>query len=171
MSAPDKLREAKFFIELLHALEERGHALSNHATPAQEASYLFSAILNAFYSALVIVEESSKVHATEFRAAHKEIYAHAKKDGVRAVTVHKQHVPVTHSGYIPPAGNNVILPFRDKPKLVPEAKLGDLTFKSLHYVCLPRDWSIVHALEFCEEHYPHLERFVISHTSVAKQGI
>jgi hypothetical protein len=160
MSTRDKLKEAKFFIELLHALEERGESFSHGATAGEEASYLFSAIVNSFYSVIVMLEDAG-VDAAAFRTEHAEIYANAKTGGVRAVTVHKQHVPMSLSGYIPPLGNELALAFRAPPKLASSRSTTVLAFKNQHYVCLPRDWSVVHALEFCENHLRTLEAFVV----------
>lgn len=45
-----KLEEIKFHLELLYAIEESGKSLTLINNPEKEASYLVSAVLNAFYS-------------------------------------------------------------------------------------------------------------------------
>ncbi len=165
MSSAKKLQEAAFFIELLHALEERGASLTRCDDPALEASFLFAAILNAFYSTIVMMEQEG-VNAKAFRAAHPAIYAHGR--GERAKTVHIAHVETAHSGYIPPRGDNVVLTFRPPPRIAPvkESAPGraDLHFKGEHYMHIELTDRKVHALQFCEEHLSELTAFRASVT-------
>lgn len=55
MSSSRKLQEAAFFIELLDALQERGESLTHLEDVEAEASFLYAAILNAFYSVVEIM--------------------------------------------------------------------------------------------------------------------
>lgn len=166
MSSAKKLQEAVFFIELLHALERRGTSLTRCDDPALEASFLFAAILNAFYSTIAMMEQEG-VSAKAFRAAHPAIYAHGR--GERAKTVHIAHVETAHSGYIPPRGDKVVLTFRRPPRLTPvkESSLGraDLYFREEHYMHIELTDRKVHALEFCEEHLADLTAFRASVTT------
>jgi len=160
MSSAKKLQEAAFFIELLHALEERGAPLTWCDDPSLEASFLFAAILNAFYSTIAMMEKEG-VNAKAFRAAHPAIYAHGR--GERAKTVHTAHVETVHSGYIPPRGDKVVLTFRRPPRLAPvkESAPGcaDLHFRAEHYMHIEMTGENVHALQFCEEHLAELTAF------------
>ena len=171
MSAAQKLDEARFFLELLHALEVRGSTLTNNASAAEEASYLFSAILNSFYSVIAILQESG-IDVRSFKKEHVEIYGRITDRGVRAMTVHKEHVPMGLSGYVPPV-RKVDLWFRRKPKLVssPQPGRSSVNFKvtERHYVLLPRNWSLVNALDYCEDHYQALAAFVQSGAGNATQ--
>lgn len=166
MSSATKLQEAAFFIELLHALEERGTSLTWCDDLGLKASFLFAAILNAFYSTIVMMEEEG-VNAKAFRAAHPTIYAHGR--GERAKTVHKAHVETAHSGYIPPRGNKVVLTFRRPPRLAPvkESAPGraDLYFRAEHYMHIELTDEKVHTLQFCEEHLAELTAFRASATT------
>ena len=166
MSSAKKLQEAAFFIELLQALEERGASLTRCDDPALEASFLFAAILNAFYSTIAMMEHEG-VNAKAFRAAHPAIYAHGR--GERAKTVHKAHVETAHSGYIPPRGDNVVLTFRRQPRLAPvkESTPGhvDLHFRAEHYMHIELMDLKVHALQFCEGHLAELTAFHASVTT------
>ena len=59
MSSRRKLQEAAFFIELLHALQERGSSLTHLEDTAAEASFLYAAILNAFYSVVEVMRKEA----------------------------------------------------------------------------------------------------------------
>ncbi len=158
MSAQEKLEEAKFFLELLQTLEEKGSALTSTATSDQEASFLFSAIVNALYSAVAMLEEA-EVNLMHFRKEHAELYAIGKKGGARAVTVHKQHLRMAFSHTTPP--------FMEPAFSLRE--LPDGATQNRHYIVLPRDWSIVHALEFCHYHYCKLQDFMQRSGVLAQQ--
>jgi hypothetical protein len=47
MTSHLKLKEAAFYTELLHALEQRSDSLTNQATASEEASFLFTSALIA----------------------------------------------------------------------------------------------------------------------------
>lgn len=71
MSSAQKLQEAAFFIELLHALEKRNEPLTNVDDSETEASFLYAAILNAFYSTVEIMRKEGH-HTRDFKAKHPE---------------------------------------------------------------------------------------------------
>lgn len=134
-----KLNEAAFFIELFAATQERSESLTRNTDLITEASFLFSAIMNAFYSALDQWKTTTKDVATykAFIEKYPEIYSHSHFGGWRSTTVHVQHIPISHSGHVPPKGNQVDLVFSHSPKLAArESKPGsvDLHFHPLYYV-------------------------------------
>lgn len=124
MSSNQKLKEAEFFLELLDVLDHRKRPLTRESDTAHEASYLFSAILNAFYSTIVIMRDEEKVDVQDFVDAYPEIYARAKDGGERAKTIHVSHTVPALSGYVPPQGDQVSLDFRKTPVLIEEAQVG-----------------------------------------------
>ncbi len=63
MSSAKKLEEAQFFLELLDALDQRKRPLTHIGDAAKETTYLFSAILNSFYS---VVEKEEIVLMVQF---------------------------------------------------------------------------------------------------------
>lgn len=114
-----KLKKAEFFIELFVATQEKGESLTHDASLLEEASYLCSAIMNAFCSALDQwrSKTNNEVAYKEFVSRFQEIYAHSHHGGWRSSTVQVQHLPIAHSGYIPPEGGQVHLVFLHPPKL------------------------------------------------------
>lgn len=166
MTARLKLQEAAVFLELMHALQLRGESLTNCADASREASFLFSAVMNAFYSAVEILRANG-VDTKAFRLAHPEVYADGSKGGMRARTVHLAHVDTSHSGYIPPPGDQVNMYLRPAPKLVPDLKPEagkgvHLVFRAEHYVMIELLGRQVQALDFCTEQYGHLAGFLDS---------
>ena len=156
MSSQRKLQEAAFFIELLHALQERGDSLTHLGDLDAEASFLYAAILNAFYSVVEIMRVEG--HDTRsFKAAHPEIYADGSRGGERAKTVHISHTEVALAGYEPPPGNEVNVIFRQHPKLVPPPPRvpgrADLVFRPEYYFHVQLLGKRVNALDFCQMHY------------------
>jgi hypothetical protein len=156
MSSRRKLQEAAFFIELLHALQERGDSLTHLGDLDAEASFLYAAILNAFYSVVEIMRVEG--HDTRsFKTAHPVIYADGSKGGERAKTVHISHTEVDLAGYEPPPGNEVNFIFRQHPKLVPPpARVPgrvDLVFRPEYYFHVSLLGRRVNALDFCQSHY------------------
>jgi len=126
LSSIEKLEEAKFFLELLDSLNHRVESLTKIEDKAKEASYLFSATLNSFYSVIAIMRDSEGVSVSSFTKNYPEIYARAKNGGERAKTVHVNHTNTAHSGYIPPSANEVNFYFRDLPKLAdPNKNVGN----------------------------------------------
>jgi hypothetical protein len=159
VSSARKLQEAAFFIELLHALEERNEPLTNVADAEAEASFLYAAILNAFYSVIEIMRKEGH-DSRDFKTRHPEIYADGSKGGERAKTVHIAHIEPSLAGYEPPPGNAVNFRFRSRPRLCPEKPptLGrvDLQFKPQYYFRIELRGKNVHALEYCDEHLDEL---------------
>jgi hypothetical protein len=82
MSSHRKLQEAAFFIELLHALQERGTSLTHLDDSESEASFLYAAVLNAFYSVVEIMRKEG-YDTRPFKALHPMIYADGSKGGER----------------------------------------------------------------------------------------
>jgi hypothetical protein len=158
MSARAKLDEVAFFLELLQTLEEKGSPLVGTASYEEEASFLFSAVVNALYSAIAILEESG-VKVKAFKDKHPDLYGTVKKGGVRAVTVHKQHVPTAFTRTLPPF---------NEPGFSLSA-LHECSVQNRNYVVLPRDWLVVHALEFCHYHFHELMGFI--QQIEAQQGV
>jgi len=162
MSSDEKLKEAEFFLELLDALDHRKRSLTCIADPAQEASFLFSAILNAFYSAVVIMRDEEDVDVKDFVNENPEIYDRAKNGGQRAKTVHVSHTMPAVSGYIPPQGNKVTLDLRRTPLLVEEARdprTIDLPLGPNHYMYISLKDESVEVAEFCYKHFYKLREF------------
>lgn len=161
MSSDQKLKEAEFFLELLDALDERKRPLTRVADTAQEASYLLSAILNAFYSAVVIMRDEEKIDVEEFVAANPEIYARADRGGERARTVHVSHTLPAFSGYLPPK-LDAPLYMRKTPVLVEEAQIPgrmDVVFGPNHYIYVALKGRNIEVCEFCYDHFCKLRAF------------
>jgi hypothetical protein len=153
MSSKRKIEEATFFIELLHALQERSEPLTHLDDLDAEASFLYAAILNAFYSTVETMEHEG-IDTKPFRAKHPEIYAYGSKGGERAKTVHLGHTDAAPVSYRP----STTLVFRRPARLVEERELAtpaprnSLVFKKEFYFYVELAGENVHALEFCEDH-------------------
>ena len=162
MSSARKLQEAAFFIELLHALEERGEPLTHIDNLEAEASFLYAAILNAFYSTVEIMRKEG-LDSRDFKEKHPAIYADGSKGGERAKTVHLLHTEPAHSGYEPLRGDQVYLQFRRPPRLLPTPLRVpgrvDLVFKKEFYFHVDLAGRNVHALTFCERHLDELRQY------------
>ena len=162
MSSRRKLQEAAFFIELLHALQERGSSLTHLEDTAAEASFLYAAILNAFYSVVEVMRKEGQ-NTQLFKQQHPEIYADGSKGGERAKTVHIGHTEADLAGYVPPPGDQIELVLRRPPKLVPfdPAKPGyaSLGLRQEYYFYVELLGKRVNALQFCERHYAKLHGF------------
>lgn len=162
MSSAQKLKEAAFFIELLHALEERGEPLTHADDSCAEASYLYGAILNAFYSTVAIMQTEG-FDAREIKKRHPEVYADGSKGGERGRNVHICHVETALYGYEPPAGDAVHFVFRATPRLVSSEPItpgrADLVFRGQYYFHIQLHGKNVHALTFCEQHLAELSKF------------
>ena len=166
MSSARKLDEAQFFLELLDALDRRRCPLTRDADTASEASFLYAAILNSFYSAIAIMRDQEGIDVSAFVVAHPEIYARADKGGERAKTVHVHHTEPAFSGYIPPDAHAVDLNFRPTPRLVEESRQpgrADLHFGPDHYMHIERRGELVNVTDFCYEHFHELKRFRENH--------
>ncbi|MET4000494.1 hypothetical protein [Marinobacterium sp. MBR-109] len=166
MSASEKLAEARFFLELLDALESRNSPLTRDATCEKEASYLLSAILNALYSALEQAKPIIGVDALKkYKDENTSIFK--GKGGLRNITVHDRHVSPDFSGYIPPAPNAVNFDMRAKPKLIEEVEeftpdgVIKVTLGSSHYVDLGT--GLKDLTELCFEQFYRLREFLRYH--------
>jgi len=127
-----------------------------------EASFLYAAILNAFYSVVEIMRKEG-YDTRPFKGQHPTIYADGSKGGERAKTVHLSHTEVDLAGYEPPRGSQVNLTFRRPPKLAPSPTRQpgrfDLVFKHEYYFYVELLGRRVNALEFCERHYSELHAY------------
>ena len=170
MSSSRKLQEAAFFIELLDALQERGESLTHLEDVEAEASFLYAAILNAFYSVVEIMRVEG-YDTRAFKAAHPVVYADGSKGGERAKTVHISHTEVDLAGYEPSPAGEVNFIFRQPPKLIPPPVSTpgrvDLVFKSEYYFHVSLLGRRVNALDFCHMHYFKLCELHASLTSAA----
>jgi hypothetical protein len=168
MSSSRKLQEAAFFIELLHALQQRGDPLTHLDDAEAEASFLYAAILNAFYSTVEILRKEG-FDTRDFKAKHPAIYADGSKGGERAKTVHISHTESSLWGYEPPPGGQVHLAFRGAPRLVPEPARtpgrADLVFRREFYFRVELEGRNVNALSYCERHLEELRRYHASNTA------
>ena len=162
MTAATKLTEAKFFLELLDALQNRRVALTHAASSGEEASFLMSAVLNSLYSALEQAKPIIGIDAVKF---YKSENPHIFKGsgGLRNITVHERHVGVDFAGYIPPPGNAVNFDFRPTPRLVEEARSArssgnlELNLGPDFYVEL--DGKLVEIGKLCHKQYYSLRSF------------
>lgn len=162
MSSRRKIEEARFFVELIEALEERGESLTHAADPASEASFLFAAALTSFYGAAVMLFETegqSKEAVRNFMGRHPDIYGHG--EGTRAITVHKRHVEITTTGYILPPGDQVNFYCTDPPKLAPPPPPpGHFVFGGGYfYTVLSPSGREVRIRDFCLEHLGAIRQF------------
>jgi hypothetical protein len=161
MSSAKKLEEAQFFLELLDALEQRQHPLTHAGDKAKEASYLYSAILNAFYSVCDMMRrrEGFAAETEAFMQAHPEIYKYGK--GERAKTVHIRHIDTAHSGYHWTAGNDFDAP-RVKPILIREREIPgrvDFYIGPINYMDIELLDTRVPVTKFCFDHFYILRNF------------
>lgn len=164
MSTATKLGEARFFLELLDALDKRKRPLTNDSSAAQEASYLLSAFLNSLYSALEHAKSSSvAVEAIqEYKRSRPDVLG---GKGIRNLTVHEKQVEPSHAGYIPPHGNAVNFDFRPTPRLVQEerATAKGVVFNmgpSYYFECGGREVSVT---ELCSNELYELRKFLAAH--------
>lgn len=167
MSSSRKIEEAQFFLELLDALDERRKPLTRTGDTAKEASFLFAAVLNSFYSAVTIMRDEEGINVKPFTDAHPEIYARAKGGGERAKTVHVAHTDTSFSGYIPPPGNAANFRFKATPRLVEEARLAgraEVRFGPDHYMFIDLRNRMENVTDFCYEHFGKLKKFHASTT-------
>ncbi len=162
MTSHLKLSEAQFFIELLQSLEERSESLTHLEDPNLEASFLWAAILNAFYSTVEIMRVEG-FDTRDFKKLHPEIYADGSKGGERAKTVHISHSETSLAGYIPPRGDSVNLRFIRRSKLSDQRpktpERVDLVFRPHYYFAVTHLQQQVHAVSFCLEHLAELKKY------------
>lgn len=162
MSSSKKLEEAQFFLELLDALDRRRKPLTRSENTAKEASYLFAAVLNSFYSTVAIMRDEEGINVKTFVNEHPEIYARAKDGGERAKTVHVKHTEAAFSGYIPPKGNALNFDLRKTPLLIEEAcnfDRVDCTFGPDHYMFIELRGKLEQVTQFCYSHFYKLKAF------------
>lgn len=159
-SLPPKLAEAAFFIELFEATEQRAESLTHNSDPKTEASYLFSAILGAFYAALDQWHRANrdKARYDAFTKKHAVIYGHSDRGGWRNTTVHVRHLEISHAGYIPNAGGRVTLVFGAPPKLATPLRPGQLVFTPSYYV--EHSGKMVEVVSFSRAHLAELAALI-----------
>ena len=154
-----KLQEARFFLELLDTLEQRGDSLTTNSTAKDEVSFLLSAILNSFYSVtehLKDVIDISKIQ--DYKKLHPLFYS--GKCGLRNITVHERHVEADHKGYIPPVGK-VNLTLRPLPKIISEQNIpGIVTLRLTPRYYLEVEGRMVLISDLCQEQCFELSKFV-----------
>ena len=158
-----KLSEAAFFIELFEATQERTESLTRDFDLETEASFLFSAIMNSFYSAIEHWRNTTKDKPAynAFTERYPEIYSHSHFGGWRSTTVHVRHMPITYAGYVPPKGGEVHLVLSAPPKLASREIIEDrvdLCFQPLYYVEYRGDLKEV--VEFSRRHLSELAAFI-----------
>jgi hypothetical protein len=132
------------------------------ADTAREASFLFAAVLNSFYSAVAIMRDEEGVDVEPFVTAYPEIYARAKHGGERAKTVHVKHTDTAFSGYIPPPPHAVNFDFRATPRLIEEARVpgrADFVLGPDHYMFIELRGKLENVTDFCYEHFYKLKAF------------
>jgi hypothetical protein len=162
MTVAKKIEEAQFFLELLDALDERHKPLTHIGDTAKEASFLFAAVLNSFYSAIAIMRDEEGIDVSSFVGAHPEIYARAKNGGERAKTVHVAHTDTAYSGYISPMGNEINFDFRKTPLLLEESRKpgrADFVFGPHHYMHIELYGKLVQVTQFCHDHFYKIRQF------------
>jgi hypothetical protein len=102
------------------------------------------------------------VDVSSFRAAHPEVYGHARDGGERARTVHVWHTDTAFSGYIPPKGNEVNFDLRKTPVLIEESRRpGSVDFALCpdHYMYIELRGKLEQVTQFCYDHFYQLKRF------------
>lgn len=164
MNASDKLDETKFFLELFDALEQRGKPLTNNNSIEREASFIFSAILNGFYSITELAKDNGtkKTDVQNFKNNHPIIYAGSGKGGLRNTTVHVKHVDIDHSGYIPPKSNAVNFNLKETPKLIQDERnnTGGVVLNLTPYFYIEVNGVMKRVMELADSHYSELKKFV-----------
>mgnify|MGYP003582211227 FL=1 len=157
--AKSKLKEARFFMELLEALETRGDSLTTNSSTREEVSFLLSAILNSFYSVTEYLKNVINISEVQnYKKLHPLFYS--GKNGLRNITVHERHIEADYIGYIPPVGKvNLVLGL--PPKLVSEIKtpgVVTLRLNPRHYVEVNNRMILIK--ELCMDQYQELYKFV-----------
>ncbi|WP_330130922.1 hypothetical protein [Shewanella xiamenensis] len=156
-----KLEEIKFHLELLYAIEESGKSLTLINNPEKEASYLVSAVLNAFYSLTEMCGGKGNQYVKEFREIYPSIYAGSGKGGLRNTTVHVAHKRIDFSGYISPQNGRVNFHFKETPKLAPlEKSVGKVTLRFSPNFYLKINGEMVAIVDYFHEHLGALKKLV-----------
>jgi len=169
MSSAAKLAEARFFLELLDALEMRKRPLTDDSTSALEVSYLFGAVLNSLYSALEQAKPIAGVDAVKaYKATQSTLLG---GQGLRNVTIHERHVGIDHSGYIPPP-LTVNIDLRKTPLLVREERAASknvvVHMGATHYIEYKGELTDV--TELCFRQFYEVRAFLVSSGVVTQQG-
>jgi len=161
MSSDKKIEEAQFFLELLDALDQRKKPLTHSSDTAKEASYLYAAVLNSFYSVIAIMRDEENIDVKPFVSRHPVIYDRAKDGGERAKTIHVKHSDTAYSGYIPPKANEVNFDFRPTPLLIEEKKSEGLNIVlgPNHYMYIDLQGELIDVTKFCYDHFYELKNF------------
>ncbi|WP_134057949.1 hypothetical protein [Rheinheimera aquimaris] len=158
-----KLEEAAFHIELLYLIQKSGASITHIGNLEKEASYLFSAILNAFYSVTEICGSKTSMQVRNFKNLYPLIYSRSEKGGLRNTSVHVRHIQVENNIYAKPAKGTVVLRFGVSPKLsMPDFTHGvvKLRFEKVFHIEI--DNELLAIAEFCNEHLKQLTDFVDS---------
>ena len=153
-----KINEAKFFINLLSQLEKKGKPFVTKTLLEDEASYLLSAILNAFYSATEMAGGKNNIDIKKFRDDHSLFYDHSSNGGLRNTTVHLHHKQIDHVGYIPPKGDEVNFNLKTPIQNIPGDKI-DFNLTGKFYLEIENEHKSV--LELCSDHLNKLTEFFI----------
>jgi hypothetical protein len=161
MSSARKLEEAQFFLELLDALEQRQRPLTHAGDTAKEASYLFAAILNSFYSVTEVMKKEGIPATTvkDFKDKYLEIYGHGT--GERAKTVHIHHVDTASTEPYFTKGTDFDVP-RRPPLLIQESRRpgsADFVIGPTHFMDIELLDRRVPVTKFCFDHFYLLRDF------------
>ena len=158
--ASAKLREAKFFLELLKTLENKGAPLTVNIPICDEIAFILSGALNALYSATEHLKSNAGVVAIkEFKLRYPLIFD--GKNGLRSLTVHERHISPSPVNYVPPKGNAVRLVFSE-----PATQSASLVFRSQYYVEVDSDQ--LHIVSFVQDHYTALSELASQYGVTAK---
>jgi hypothetical protein len=162
MSSAKKLEEAQFFLELLDVLDQRFHPLTNSEDKAKEASYLFAAVLNSFYSCTRIMRDEEGIDIKAFEKLHPEIYARSEKGGERNKTVHVRHTEASPCSTWTKGTDFILEKPRVTPFLINEARVQgrvDFVLVPKHHIFIELRGKLEPVTKFCYEHYYQLRDF------------
>lgn len=159
MTSHAKLKEASFFIELLAALELRSDTLTNQGTAVEEASFLFSAIFNAFYQCVDAMRDATRTSKSAqsaleaFEARYADLYRRSVME--RATVMHKARVVPAGLNNTPAAGPSSPSGARPDPKLSP-LKSGrrstDLRAQDHYQIYIQSGAGMERAVDYFEIH-------------------
>jgi hypothetical protein len=157
-----KLAEAAFFLDLFEALELREESFTPSHSQEAEASFLFSAVLGAFYAALDQWHRNignNKIYQA-FKKLHPEIHGSTEQGGWRNLTVHLSHVAISETNLVPTLA-------MDLHVRVSRTKLGqceDVPFAPIQVhrpeYCVNYRGQDKPVLEFCREHLVELRKLL-----------
>lgn len=163
MSDPaTKLAEATFFLELFEALELRDDSMSHEHSKEAEASYLFSAVVGAFYAALDQWHRktgNNKAYQA-FKRLHPEIHGSTAQDGWRSVTVHLSHVSISETQFVTTNGLEAAHR-KNASKLAQNEEVFYAPIEvHLSQYCVAYRGQTVPVLKFSRDHYQVLKQFI-----------